>query len=202
MKLERLTREAGPILTQDLGYDGAGNRQSDGIGSYVYAPSSNRQTSRPQGPVSLDPAGHTTAQAGFTYTWDGPGRLKTVRLSGTLLATYHYDARHRRTRKETTAAAPQGTATVLYAYDPDDHLLAETDAGGRIRRYIWRDDVPVAQIEHRPSLDLAWSTPPDVVRLQQEGQIVDGLVALRQQYGLGPDLKAICDWQQAVLADA
>jgi hypothetical protein len=64
----------------------------------VYAPSSNRQTSRPQGPVTLDAAGHTTAQAGFTYTWDGPGRLKTVRLSGTLLATYHYDHRGQRFR--------------------------------------------------------------------------------------------------------
>jgi RHS repeat-associated protein len=149
--LDRLTREQGPAVTQSFGYDGAGNRTLDGAGSYVYAPSSNRQTSRPQGPVTLDAAGHTTAQAGFTYTWDGPGRLKTVRLSGQLLATYHYDARHRRTRKETTAAAPQGVATVLYTYDPDDHLLAETDATGPIRSYVWRDDTPVAQIEHRPT---------------------------------------------------
>ena len=79
--------------------------------------------------------------------------LKTggTSLSGTLLATYHYDARHRRTRKETTAAAPQGAATVLYAYDQADHLLAETDASGPIRSYVWRDDTPVAQIEHRPT---------------------------------------------------
>ncbi len=149
--LDRLTREQGPVITQSFGYDGGGNRQSDGIGSYVYAPSSNRQTSRPQGPVTLDAAGHTTAQSTFTYTWDGAGRLKEVRLSGQLLATYHYDARHRRTRKETTAAAPQGVATVLYAYDQDDHLLAETDAGGPIRSYLWRDDTPVAQIDHRPT---------------------------------------------------
>ena len=149
--MDRLTREQGPVITQSFGYDGAGNRQSDGIGSYVYAPSSNRLTNRPQGPVSLDGAGHTTAQAGFSYTWDGAGRLKTVSLSGTLLATYHYDHRGRRTRKETTAAAPQGAATVLYAYDPDDHLLAETDSSGPIRSYLWRDDVPVAQIEHRPT---------------------------------------------------
>ncbi|MFZ5492579.1 MAG: RHS repeat-associated core domain-containing protein [Pseudomonadota bacterium] len=59
--------------------------------------------------------------------------------------------RHRRTRKETTAAAPQGAATVLYTYDGNDHLLAETDAGGPIRSYLWRDDTPVAQIEHRPT---------------------------------------------------
>ncbi len=149
--LDRLTREQGPAVTQSFGYDGGGNRTSDGTGSYVYAPSSNRLTGRPQGPVTLDAAGHTTAQAGFAYTWDGAGRLKTVRLSGTLLATYHYDAGHRRTRKETTAAAPQGAATVLYAYDTNDHLLAETDASGPIRSYLWRDDVPVAQIEHRPS---------------------------------------------------
>jgi len=149
--LDRLTREQGPAITQSFGYDGGGNRTSDGVGSYVYAPSSNRLSSRPQGAVTLDAAGHTTAQAGFSYTWDGAGRLKTVRLSGTLLATYHYDARHRRTRKETTAAAPQGVATVLYAYDQADHLLAETDASGPIRSYVWRDDTPVAQIDHRPS---------------------------------------------------
>ncbi len=117
----------------------------------MYAPSSNRLTSRPQGPVTADGAGHTTAQAGFSYTWDGAGRLKTVRLSGTLLATYHYDAGHRRTRKETTAQAPQGAATVLYSYDRADHLIAETDSTGPIRSYVWRDDVPVAQIEHRPT---------------------------------------------------
>ncbi len=149
--LDRLIREQGPAVTQSFGYDGGGNRTSDGTGSYVYAPSSNRQTSRPQGPVTLDGAGHTTAQAGFTYTWDGAGRLKTVRLSGTLLATYHYDAGHRRTRKETTAQAPQGAATVLYGYDPDDHLIAESDSSGPIRSYVWRDDVPLAQIEHRPT---------------------------------------------------
>ena len=97
--LDRLTREQGPAVTQSFGYDGAGNRQSDGIGSYVYAPSSNRLTNRPQGSVTLDAAGHTTAQAGFSYTWDGPGRIKTVSLSGTLLATYHYDHRSRRTRR-------------------------------------------------------------------------------------------------------
>nr|ART38311.1 G285 [uncultured bacterium] len=149
--LDRLTREQGPVITQTFGYDGGANRTSDGVGPYVYAPNSNRLTSRPQGPVTLDGAGHTTAQAGFSYTWDGPGRLKTVSLSGTLLATYHYDHRHRRTRKETTAAAPQGAATVLYTYDDNDHLLAETDATGPIRSYVWRDDTPVAQIEHRPT---------------------------------------------------
>ncbi|MFZ5492575.1 MAG: RHS repeat-associated core domain-containing protein [Pseudomonadota bacterium] len=149
--LDRLTREQGPVITQSFGYDANGNRTGDRAGSYAYAPASNRQTSRPQGPVTLDGAGHTTAQGGFTYTWDGAGRLKTVRLSATLLATYHYDARHRRTRKETTAAAPQGAATVLYTYDQNDHLLAETDSSGPIRSYLWRDDTPVAQIEHRPS---------------------------------------------------
>ena len=101
------------MITQSFGYDANGNRTGDRAGSYAYAPASNRQTSRPQGPVTLDSAGHTTAQGGFTYTWDGAGRLKTLSQAGQLLATYHYDARHRRTRKETTAAAPQGAATVL-----------------------------------------------------------------------------------------
>ena len=149
--LDRLTREQGPVITQSFGYDGAGNRSSDGTGAYVYAPSSNRQTGRPQGPVTLDAAGHTTAQAGYGYTWDGAGRLKTVSQSGQLRATYHYDARHRRTRKVTSAQAPQGAQTVLYAYDQADHLIAESDATGPIRSYVWRDDVPLAQIEHRPT---------------------------------------------------
>jgi hypothetical protein len=53
--------------------------------------------------------------------------------------------------EETTAAALQGVATVLYTYDGNDHLLAESDASGPIRSYVWRDDTPVAQIDHWPS---------------------------------------------------
>nr|ART37222.1 D473 [uncultured bacterium] len=40
---------------------------------------------------------------------------------------------------------------MLYTYDDNAHLLAETDATGPIRSYVWRDDTPVAQIEHRPT---------------------------------------------------
>jgi hypothetical protein len=42
---------------------------------------------------------------------------------------------------------------VIYHYDRDGHLIAETkpSTGAPIRSYVWRDDGVVAQIEHQPS---------------------------------------------------
>ncbi|HQU17385.1 MAG TPA: RHS repeat-associated core domain-containing protein [Gammaproteobacteria bacterium] len=47
-----------------------------------------------------------------------------------------------RTEKRTQAG------TMLYHYDPRGRLLSETDAEGQVRRdYVWRNRVPVAQID-------------------------------------------------------
>jgi RHS repeat-associated protein len=66
-----------------------------------------------------------------------------------LLATYFYDLHGQRSRKQTTAAAPQGAATVVYHYDDAGQLLAETTASGApLITYAWRDATPVSLIVH------------------------------------------------------
>ena len=80
--------------------------------------------------LTHDAAGNLLADGLYTYIWDEAGRLKTVSKNGTLLVTYAYDHHNRRSRKSTTAAAPQGAQTILYHYDQDDHLIAETRSDG------------------------------------------------------------------------
>ena len=100
----------------------------------------------------------------YTYTWDEAGRLKTVSKNGTLLATYAYDHRNRRSRKSTTAAAPQGAQTILYHYDQDDHLIAETRSDGTpLRTYVWLAERPLTVIEHA-----ALANPPRSLHLQHD----------------------------------
>ena len=100
----------------------------------------------------------------YTYIWDEAGRLKTVSKNGTLLATYAYDHHNRRSRKSTTAAAPQGAQTILYHYDQDDHLIAETRSDGTpLRTYVWLAERPLTVIEH-PAL----ANPPRSLHLQHD----------------------------------
>ena len=100
----------------------------------------------------------------YTYTWDEAGRLKTVSKNGTLLVTYAYDHHNRRSRKSTTAAAPQGAQTILYHYDQDDHLIAETRSDGTpLRTYVWLAERPLTVIEHA-----ALANPPRSLHLQHD----------------------------------
>jgi len=102
--------------------------------------------------VSLDGAGNTLQARGYSYTWNQAGQLRTVSQGATLLATHHYDHydhRGLRSRKQTTAAAPQGAVTVVYHYDAQGRLVAETAPNGTaLVTYVWRDDVPQALIVH------------------------------------------------------
>ncbi|BAN33961.1 hypothetical protein SCD_n00112 [Sulfuricella denitrificans skB26] len=152
--LNRLNTEAGPAQTQTISYDADGNRLSDGSGNYTYDPNSNKMLTTRQGvSVSTDPSGRITSDGtGRTYTYNQAGQLYTISKNSVLMATYYYNAQSQRTRKVTTASAPQGAQTVVYHYDQQGHLLAETSGTGTpIRTYVWRDDTPIAQIEHQPT---------------------------------------------------
>ncbi|WP_374339324.1 RHS repeat domain-containing protein [Methyloversatilis sp.] len=99
--------------------------------------------------VTLDAAGQITNDGLNSYTWDDAGRLKTVSRGGQLRATYHYDHKHRRTRKVMTAAAPQGAQTVLYSYDEPDRLVSEVSGeGSPLRGYVWSDENLIGQVEY------------------------------------------------------
>lgn len=149
--LNRLKSEAGPAKTQSFTYDENGNRLSDGAGSYTYEPVSNRMSTRLGLAVTFDAAGRLTADGtGRTFAYNQAGQLYQVRQGGTLIATYYYDGNGLRSRKVTTASAPQGAQTVIYGYDEQGHLIAElSGTNAPIRSYFWQGDIPLAQMEHQ-----------------------------------------------------
>ena len=102
--------------------------------------------------VTLDAVGNIISDgSGKNFVYNQAGRLSQVKQGATLLASYYYNYQGQRVRKVTTASAPQGALTVIYHYDQQGHLLAETSATGTaLRTYVWRDDTPIAQIEHQP----------------------------------------------------
>jgi RHS repeat-associated protein len=156
-EVQRLKIEQGYTGNREHVYDRNGNRATDGAtapGSptaATYADDSNRIATINGATVSIDAAGQITNDGVNTYTWDDAGRLKTVSRAGQLRATYHYDHKHRRTRKVTTAAAPQGVQTTRYHYDDRDRLMAETTGTGvPLRSYVRADDTLLAIAEHIP----------------------------------------------------
>ncbi len=180
-RLNRLASEAGPARTQTFGYDPNGNRTSDGSGTYVPAPSSNRYATIRASTASYDAAGNLLALATGsplatrTFTYNQAGRLSEVRQGGVLLATTTYNANGQRSRKTLTAQGaaalglPAVALTIVFHYDLSGNLLAETSGNGTpIRTYVWREaasgplaeallDHPVAQIEHANNANLGGS---------------------------------------------
>ena len=151
--LNRLVSESGPGGILSYAYDANGNRVSDNLGSYTYSPASNQLATRHGAGVTLDAAGNiTTDGLGHTFSYNQMGRLYQVFKGGVLYASYYYNYQGERTRKVTTAAAPQGAQTVIYHYDIAGHLLGESSGtGAALRTYIWRDNTPLAQIDYVPS---------------------------------------------------
>jgi RHS repeat-associated protein len=175
--LNRVKSEAGPAKTQTLGYDANDNRTSDGSGSDTYTANTDRLATINGQAVTLDAAGNVTSARGLTFVWNAAGQLASVSQGTTLLATYYYDFEGHRSRKVTTAAAPQGAGTVIYHYDLQGRLIAETTpANNPIATYVWRDDVPVSIILPGPPetalyLEVDHLNTPIAAR-NQAGQVV------------------------------
>lgn len=154
-EIQRLDTETGYSGNRDHAYDLNGNRTTDGASApgtpttATYTSNTNRIATLNGAAVTLDAAGQITNDGLNSYTWDDAGRLKTVSRGGQLRATYYYDHKHRRTRKVTTAAAPQGAKTLVYHYDDQDRLIAETtETGAPVRSYLWADTTLLAQVEY------------------------------------------------------
>ena len=150
--INRLIAESGPAGNLTYAYDANGSRLSDSHGVYAYSLTSNRLTTRYGKAVATDAAGNITSDGlGHSYVYNQAGRLVQVLKGTTLIASYDYNYKGERTRKVTTASAPQGAQVVRYVYDHAGHLLEELNASGApIRSYVWRDDTPLAQIEQQP----------------------------------------------------
>jgi RHS repeat-associated protein len=73
--------------------------------------------------------------------------------------TLAYDWRGLRTRKTTTAQAPQGALTTLYHYDPQGHLIGESTVQANSltpqKTYLWRDDTLTGVVVHQPTRQVA-----------------------------------------------
>ncbi len=147
--LDRLTSDTQPSQPTDtLGYDRNGNRTSisDGVASLtsVYLPNSNQLDTLNGSAITHDLAGNHTSDNGGnrTFEYNNGGRLFKVYEGSTLIATYTYNYQGQRTRKVTP------TGTTVYHYDLNGSLISETDElGAPIRDIVYRDTVPIAQID-------------------------------------------------------
>ena len=113
----------------------------------------------------------------FIAIYNNAGQLYQVKVRGKLIASYYYNYRGLRTRKVTTAAAPQGAGTTFYHYDEAGHLIGESDGSGNpLHTYIWHGDTPLAQIDYVPTkrilyFDVDHLNTPRVAR-DQSGNVV------------------------------
>lgn len=165
-EINRLKTEVGVTGARTHSYDANSNRTSDGAPSptsATFSANSNRLATINGSAVILDANGNVTNDGVYTYTWNDAGQLSILRAVGNpISAYYYYDYRNRRTRKVTTAVAPQGVQTVVYHYDQSDHLIGESLLNATpLRTYVWLGDTPTAVIEHA-----AVSNPPRTLYLQ------------------------------------
>jgi RHS repeat-associated protein len=147
--LNRLVNATGGYGSYAYSYDSVGNRLSENASgspaTFSYTAHTNQLASwNARGPqaVSYTNAGNISAIAGTTFTYNQANRLATVTVSGNQTAKYTYDGfGHRLIRVGAT------TATTLYEYGHDGHLLEETDGQGNpLVDYIYLGALPVAAL--------------------------------------------------------
>ncbi len=144
--LNRLVTADGTFGSQAFGYDRNANRLSwldnATTTTYDYAPGSNRLVREGTATVTLDANGNITAQGQRAYTHSPDNRIVSVSESGTLVATYAYNALGQRVAKTV------GGATTRFIYGQNGELLAETDATGTVlREYIYLNGTPLAVLD-------------------------------------------------------
>ena len=150
--LDRLNSAALPTTAYGYGYDPTGNRTTQTIGAstrtYVTDPASNKLqsvSSTPPKIYSTDPNGSITGDGQNQFGYDARGRLsQTITAAGT--TQYRINALGQRIRKTTTGSS--GRTDTDYHYDQAGHLIAESDATGKVtREYFWLDDTPLAVMQ-------------------------------------------------------
>lgn len=172
--LDRLTSEQRADLQQSYAYDAVGNRlsktatpivdgspQASATTELAYAANSNRLAERDGTPVTSDATGNLTQdRPDRQLEYDQQNRLVRVRIGGTPVAEYRYNALGQRTHKLTASGM------TLFLYGPDGQLLEErllSTTGQRqgSQFYIWLDQMPIAGISVSYAADgsVASSTP-------------------------------------------
>jgi RHS repeat-associated protein len=166
-RLKQEDRNPGTVATTTWTYDANGNRKTQNTGTYSYLAATNRLTTTPNGGISLDAAGNTTADGlGRSFSYNQTGQLSAVPSNG---ASYAYNHQRQRTRKTV------GSQATVYHYDLAGNLLAETTAGGNlIRDYVYIDSTPIAKVEGGEMLTYIHTDHLSTPRLatNPQGQVV------------------------------
>ena len=145
--LNRLTDATSHYGDIDYVYDALGNRLSKTIQThtktYTYA-SNTHHLEQTQGvntsTYSYDANGNTTSNTTNTFSYGDNNRLKTSGIGGSTLATYTYNGRGGRVKKDSNDI-------IYYHYDLAGQLIAETDTTGATQvEYIYLDGQPLALI--------------------------------------------------------
>jgi RHS repeat-associated protein len=164
----RLASAVGYYGSYAWAYDPTGNRTSETANSvasaYAYPTTSNQLASiTPSGGTArsfgYDAAGDITSDSASTggsgpamsYQYDAEGRLAKAYQTSTpsTAATYAYDADSRLSSHTSEQGSPPTPTTILYAYDVNNHIIAELNTSGQtLREYIWLNDMPIVVVDN------------------------------------------------------
>ena len=105
------------------------------------------------GDITTDSASVGGSGPAQTNEHDAEGRLAQTYQTATLAngSTYSgidFDSRLSQRQFVTQTVTPTST-TILYAYDTNNHIIAELNSSGQtLREYIWLNDMPVAVVDN------------------------------------------------------
>lgn len=127
-------------------YDANGNRTGHYVAgvnkSFTIAGSSSRVVTIGALPVTYDNGGNILNDGTREYVYDAAGRIKQVKVSGSVVGFYAYDGAHQRINKNA------GGVVVQSVYGLDGRLLGEYSASGAvIREYIYGLGEVLAQVD-------------------------------------------------------
>jgi len=144
-ELNRLLDATGNFGNIDYTYDAIGNRLSETVDTvaenYSYDVNSHHLQQTQNGVTtsySYDANGNTTSNTDRDFSYGDNNRLKDASIGGSTLATYTYNGRGERVKKDSISIT-------YYYYDQGGQLIAELDdLGNIITEYIYVDGQPVS----------------------------------------------------------
>jgi len=134
--------DAAGMPTHTYGWDSTGNRLqaggTNGTDAYHYETDSHQLVSVGSLSRSYDAMGSTTSRNGQTLVNNAAGRLHQVATAAGVLATYTYNHRGERVRRQF------GGNDVVTLYDESGQWLGEYLAGVPQQQIVWLDNLPIA----------------------------------------------------------
>lgn len=140
--LNRVNAE-NPGTSASYTYDATSNRLTKvqgGTTTTTVPSTSNKISAVGANSYTYDNSGNITADGVNTYTWNAEGELGIVKVGGSTVGTYTYNAYRQRAKKV-------AASTTYYVYGAGGLLYGEYDnTGAFIREYIYLNGAPLAQI--------------------------------------------------------